>query len=131
MSQIQLFDSPVSCGFPNPADDFTERRISLDGELIRYPESTYFLRASGHSMKDAGISDGDLLVVESYETPVDGDIVIAELNGEFTCKYLKTRQVKALVPANDAYKPVIITDDTDIRIFGIVRYAVHQTGRQS
>lgn len=82
-------------------------------------------------MKDAGISDGDLLVVESYETPVDGDIVIAELNGEFTCKYLKTRQVKALVPANDAYKPVIITDDTDIRIFGIVRYAVHQTGRQS
>ncbi|HDU8566127.1 TPA: translesion error-prone DNA polymerase V autoproteolytic subunit [Morganella morganii] len=129
MSQVPLFDFPVSCGFPSPAEDFAERRISLDAELVRYPESTYFLRAQGHSMKDAGIFDGDLLVVESYETAGDGDIVIAELNGEFTCKYLKTHPVKALVPANEACKPVIITDETDIRIFGIVRFAVHQTGR--
>lgn len=129
MSPLPLFNSPVSCGFPGQADDFSERRISLDAELVRYPESTYFLRAEGHSMKDAGIFDGDLLVVESYETAVDGDIVIAESDGEFTCKYLKTHPVKALVPANEAYKPVMITDETDIRIFGIVRYAVHQTGR--
>lgn len=129
MSQIPYFDSRVSCGFPSPADDFSERRISLDAELVRYPESTYFLRAEGHSMKEAGIFDGDLLVVESYETAVDGDIVIAELDGEFTCKYLKTYPVKALIPANEAYKPVIITDETEIRIFGIVRFAVHQTGR--
>lgn len=48
MSQLPLFNSPVSCGFPSPAEDFSERRISLDAELVRYPESTYFLRAQGH-----------------------------------------------------------------------------------
>lgn len=122
MSQVPLFDFPVSCGFPSPAEDFSERRISLDAELVRYPESTYFLRAQGHSMKDAGIFDGDFLVVESYETAGDGDIVIAELNGEFTCKYLKIYPVKALVLANEAYKPVIITDETDVWIFGAVQY---------
>lgn len=47
MPQIPLFDFPVSCGFPSPAEDFSERRISLDAELVRYPESTYFLRAHG------------------------------------------------------------------------------------
>ncbi|HDU8496427.1 LexA family transcriptional regulator [Morganella sp. HMSC11D09] len=68
MPQVPLFDFPVSCGFPSLAEDFSERRISLDTELVRYPESTYFLRAQGYSMKDAGI--------------FDGDIVIAELDGE-------------------------------------------------
>lgn len=114
MSQVPLFDFQVSCGFPCPAEDFSERRISLDAELVRYPESTYFLRTQGHSMKDVEIFDGNLLVVESYETAGDGDIVIAELNGEFTCKYLKTHPVKALVPANEACKTVIITDEIDI-----------------
>ena len=102
MPQLPLFNSLVFCGFPC---------------------------AEGHSMKNAGIFNGDLLMVKSYKTAGDGDIVIAELDGEFTCKYLKTHPVKALVPANEDYKPVFITDETDIRIFGIVRYVIYQTGR--
>lgn len=58
--QIPVFESLIACGFPSPAQDYVERRLSLDAELIRYPESTYFLRAEGYSMKDAGIFDGDL-----------------------------------------------------------------------
>ncbi|OZS73062.1 DNA polymerase V subunit UmuD [Providencia rettgeri] len=95
--QIPIFESLIACGFPSPAQDHVERRLSLDAELIRYPESTYFLRASGDSMKDAGIFDGDLLVVESHLTARHGEIVVAEYNGEFTCKYLQITPTKALI----------------------------------
>ncbi len=101
--QIPIFESQIACGFPSPAQDHVERRLSLDAELIRYPESTYFLRASGDSMKDAGIFDGDLLVVESHLTARHGEIVVAEYNGEFTCKYLQITPNKALIPANSQY----------------------------
>ncbi|EMB3084085.1 translesion error-prone DNA polymerase V autoproteolytic subunit [Providencia rettgeri] len=123
--QIPIFESLIACGFPSPAQDHIERRLSLDAELIRYPESTYFLRASGNSMKEAGVLDGDLLVVESHLPPKQGDIVVAEYNGEFTCKYLQIHPVRALIPANQAFEPLLITEDMDIQIFGVVRYAVH------
>ncbi|MDD9338583.1 MAG: translesion error-prone DNA polymerase V autoproteolytic subunit [Providencia heimbachae] len=127
--QISIFESQIACGFPSPAQDFVERRLSLDAELIRYPESTYFLRAAGDSMKEAGILDGDLLIVESHLTARDGEIVVAEYNGEFTCKYLQKYPVHALIPANSTFEPLLITDEMDIRIFGVVRYAVHTCGR--
>ncbi|MEQ5731216.1 translesion error-prone DNA polymerase V autoproteolytic subunit [Providencia alcalifaciens] len=123
--QIPIFESLIACGFPSPAQDHVERRLSLDAELIRYPESTYFLRASGDSMKDAGIFDGDLLVVESHLTARHGEIVVAEYNGEFTCKYLQITPTKALIPANSQFPSIPINDDTEVKIFGVVRYAVH------
>ncbi|USR67200.1 translesion error-prone DNA polymerase V autoproteolytic subunit (plasmid) [Providencia stuartii] len=123
--QIPIFESQIACGFPSPAQDHVERRLSLDAELIRYPESTYFLRASGDSMKDAGIFDGDLLVVESHLTARHGEIVVAEYNGEFTGKYLQITPTKALIPANSQYQAIHINDDIDVQIFGIVCYAVH------
>lgn len=123
--QIPIFESLIACGFPSPAQDHVERRLSLDAELIRYPESTYFLRASGDSMKDAGIFDGDLLVVESHLTARHGEIVVAEYNGEFTCKYLQITPIKALIPANRQFPAIPIHDDIDVQIFGVVRYAVH------
>lgn len=74
--------------FPSSAQGYVERRLSFYAELIRYPESTHFLRAWWDSMKDAGIFDGALLVVESHLTARHGGIVVAEFDGEFTCKYL-------------------------------------------
>lgn len=112
--QIPIFESLIACGFPRPAQDHVKRRLSLDDKHIRYPESTYFLRASGDSMKDAGIFDGDLLVVESHLTAYHGEIVGAEYDGEFICKYLQITPAKA--PIND---------DTEVQIFGVVRYVVH------
>nr|WP_282565779.1 translesion error-prone DNA polymerase V autoproteolytic subunit [Providencia rettgeri] len=123
--QIPIFESQIACGFPSPAQDHIERRLSLDAELIRYPESTYFLRASGDSMKNTGIFDGDLLVVESHLTARHGEIVVAEYNGEFTCKYLQITPTKALILANSQFPAIPINDDTEVKIFGVVRYVVH------
>ncbi|WP_272682054.1 translesion error-prone DNA polymerase V autoproteolytic subunit [Providencia sp. PROV129] len=123
--QIPIFESLIACGFPSPAQDHVERRLSLDDELIRYPESTYFFRASGDSMKDVGIFDSDLLVVESHLTSRHGDILIAEYDGEFTCKYLQITPTKALIPANSQFPTITINDDSEVQIFGVFRYAVH------
>lgn len=125
MGNLPLFLDKIACGFPSPAQDYVEKRLSLDKQLIRFPESTYFLRASGHSMKDAGILDGDLLIVECHNTAKQGEIVIAELDGEFTCKYLQLSPFKALLSANAVYPPIVIHEEMLVRIFGVVRYAIH------
>ncbi|MDU5045065.1 MAG: S24 family peptidase [Enterobacter roggenkampii] len=83
---VPLFGDGVSCGFPSPAQDYVEKRLSLDDLCIRYPESTYLVRAEGDSMLNAGIKDGDLLIVECIREAKHGDIVIAAVDGEFTCK---------------------------------------------
>lgn len=81
--QIPVFESLIACGFPSPAQDYVERRLSLNAELIRYPESTYFLRASGDSMKDAGIFDGGLLVVGSHLTARHGRNLVCILKKRY------------------------------------------------
>lgn len=123
--QIPIFESQIACGFLSPAQDDVERRLSLDAELIRYPESTYFLRASGDSMKDAGIFERGLLVVESHLSACHSEIVVAEYNGEFTCKYLQLYPHRALLLANIDFPIIRITEESDIQIFGIVRYSAH------
>jgi DNA polymerase V len=122
---IPLFGDGVACGFPSPAQDYVEKRLSIDDFCIRYPESTYLLRAEGESMIDAGICDGDLLVVESFAAPQHGDIVIAAIDGEFTCKRLQLVPFPALQPANVAYLDIPLTDDVDTVVFGVVRHCVH------
>ena len=72
-----LFSDLVQCGFPSPAADYVEQRIDLNQLLIQHPSATYFVKASGDSMIDGGISDGDLLIVDSAITASHGDIVIA------------------------------------------------------
>lgn len=121
---IPLLREGVACGFPSPAQDYVEKRLSLDDFCIRHPESTYLVRAEGESMKEAGIHDGDLLVVESYSDPQHGDIVIAAIDGEFTCKRLQL----PLLPANAAYSAIPLTDDVDTVVFGVVRHCVHSFG---
>ncbi|HGJ5877234.1 MAG TPA: S24 family peptidase [Arsenophonus sp.] len=89
MCNVPLFLDKIACGFPSPTQDYV-----LDKQLIRFPESTYFLRTLDHSMKDAGILDGDLLIVECYNTANQGEIIITELDGKFTCKYLQLFRLK-------------------------------------
>lgn len=89
---LPLFSDLVQCGFPSPAADYVEQRIDLNELLVAHPSSTYFVKAAGDSMIEAGISDGDLLVVDSSRTAEHGDIVIAAVEGEFTVKRLQLRR---------------------------------------
>lgn len=85
---LPLLSDLVSCGFPSPAADYVEQRIDLNELLIQHPSARYFVKASGDSMRDAGIGEGDLLVVDSSRKATHGDIVIAAVDGEFTVKRL-------------------------------------------
>lgn len=124
-SGVPLYAERVVCGFPSPAQDYVEKRLSLDALFIRYPESTYLLRASGDSMRQAGIRDGDLLVVECLREARHGDIVIAAVDGEFTCKRLQLRPKPALLAASNAWAPIPLDGEKEVEIFGIVRHLVH------
>lgn len=115
----------VSAGFPSPADDFLDSRIDLNKELISSPNATYYGRVSGDSMKDLGIHDGDLLVIDRSKIATNNKIVVCFLDGEFTLKKIKIEKASCwLVPANDNYKPIQITKENDFVVWGIVTYVI-------
>lgn len=124
---IPFFGDSVSAGFPSPAQDFVEKRIDLNELLIRHPSATYLLKASGDSMIEGQISSGDILVVDSAKTPTHGDIVIASVSGEFTVKKLQLGEVVTLLPMNPNYEPITMKDETDLEIFGVVTFVIHET----
>src|SRR6218665_2573524 len=102
----------VKAGFPSPAMDYMEERISLDKELIKHPLSTFIIECSGDSMINAFIPPKARLVVDRSLTPKNGDIVLAIMNGEFTVKYLKKNDFKCwLVPANRKYPEIQVTEE--------------------
>ncbi|OUS14705.1 hypothetical protein A9Q88_12935 [Gammaproteobacteria bacterium 50_400_T64] len=119
---VQL--TAVPCGFPSPAEDFTDRNLDLNEHLIAHPSATYFVRASGRSLSGRGIHDGDLLIVDRSITPKDGAIVIAAINGELACKIfdLKNRQ---FLSDNPDFPPIPVPDELDVVIEGVVTHAVH------
>ena len=123
--KMPMFTEAVAAGFPSPATDYCESRLDLNELCVKHPAATYFVRAQGDSMIDAGIFPGDVLVVDRSITAQHGDIVIAALNGELTVKRLETRPHKRLVPMNSKYAPIEIPEDTDIEIFGVATTAVH------
>ena len=79
----------VSAGFPSPADDFKELRISIDQEVVKNEEATFYARVDGQSMQGAGLDDGDLLVIDRSKEPQDNAIAVCFIDGEFTVKRLK------------------------------------------
>ncbi|EKM4696792.1 translesion error-prone DNA polymerase V autoproteolytic subunit [Enterobacter roggenkampii] len=121
---LPLFSDLVQCGFPSPAADYVEQRIDLNELLVSHPSSTYFVKAAGDSMIEAGISDGDLLVVDSSRTAEHGDIVIAAVEGEFTVKRLQLRPTVQLIPMNSAYSPIIVGSEDTLDVFGVVTFIV-------
>ncbi len=126
-SSLPLFSSPVAAGFPSPADDHLEGKLDLNEHLIKHPTATYFLRVKGDSMVGAGIHDKDILVVDRSIEPRAGKIVIAVVEGEFTVKRLVRRGSKTLLmPENEAYSPIEITDEHDLMIWGVVTGVTRQ-----
>ena len=115
------FDTGISAGFPSPAEDFKQERLSLDNELIKNKEATFFARVSGQSMVDAGLSDNDLLVIDRSLSPAHNKIAVCFLDGEFTVKRLKVEKDEVwLQPENKNYQPIRITEENDFVIWGIV-----------
>ena len=115
----------VPAGFPSPAEEELIDTINLDQYLVRNPEATYLLTVSGDSMIDAGIQPGDIILVEKGGAPKKNDIVIAQVDGEWTMKYFgKDRQGVYLDPANSNYKR--IRPDQSLTIGGIVKAVVRK-----
>ena len=123
-STAPLFTERCPAGFPSPAVDYTEEELDLNAYCIRRPAATFFVRAIGDSMRDMGLHSGDLMVVDKAEKPVQGDIVIAETDGEFTVKRLQLTPRVALLPMNPAY-PTLYPED--LQIFGVVTAFIHKT----
>ncbi len=120
-STLPLFSNSVAAGFPSPADDHLEGRLDLNEHLIKHPTATFFLRVSGDSMIGAGIHDNDILVIDRSVEPHHGKIVIAVVDGEFTVKRLIRKNGRVLLmPENEAYAPIEITDEHDLLIWGVV-----------
>jgi DNA polymerase V len=125
--QRALLRKAVPAGFPSPADDYIERRLSLDEHLIQHKESTFFMRVAGHSMRELGIYDGDLLIVDRSVPATHGCVVVAVVDGEFTVKQLLyTPQGKVLRAAHPDYPEVCIKPEQDFSIWGVVQWNVHK-----
>ena len=86
--ELPLFGTGVSAGFPSPAEDYVELALDLNKELVKHPAATFYARVKGSSMIDAGIEDGDLLVIDKALEPKDGSIAVCYIDGEFTVKRL-------------------------------------------
>lgn len=122
---LPLVDSGISAGFPSPAQDYLDLRLDLNKELISNPSSTFFGRVKGQSMKDAGILDGDILVIDKSLDPQDGDTAVCYIDGEFTLKFIRIeKDAVFLVPANPAFEPIKVTEDNNFCIWGIVTYTI-------
>ncbi|MEH3087915.1 MAG: translesion error-prone DNA polymerase V autoproteolytic subunit [Xylophilus ampelinus] len=122
---VRRIDGAIKAGFPSPADDFDTVEIDLIRELVTHPQATFFVRASGLSMVQAGINDGDMLLVNRALPAAPGHIVVAMVDNEFTVKYLRQRAGRFyLEAANPTFPPIHPRDGQTLRVFGIVTCAI-------
>lgn len=124
---LQVLDlmAAVRAGFPSPAEDLGARRIDLTAQLIKHPQATFLLRARGDSMKEAGIFDGDVLVVDRAIAPRSGQVVIAIVEGEFVCKTLWLRAGRMrLKAANPCYPDIVPREGQSVEVWGVVSHAI-------
>ena len=124
LSEVR-FVGLVEAGFPSPADDELFETMNLEQYLVRKPEATYLLRVRGDSMVDAGIMPGDLVLVERGAEPHDGDIVIAQIDGEWTLKYFRRQGNNVyLQPANGRYQPLYAKEE--LKIAAVVKAVIRK-----
>ena len=123
---LPLFGHKISAGFPSPADDYVEDKLDLNRLLIHNKSATFFLRVKGDSMIDAGIHDGDIIVVDRSVKAVDRSVVVAVIDGELTVKRLVYINGSAELHAeNPKYAPILLKENQELTIWGVVTNAVH------
>ena len=126
---LTLISPPVragTTGFPSPAEDYIEKRVDLNHQLMKRPAASFLMKVIGDSMIGAGIHSGDTLVVDRSERPRHGQVVVAVLNGELTVKRLSLKGKKTqLLPENPSHKPVQIDEFADLKVWGVVKHVIH------
>lgn len=121
------FYSSVSAGFPSPADDHLEEELDLNAYLIRHPEATFFVRVTGDSMVQAGIYEGDILIVDCALEVQQDDVIVAILEGEFTVKRFVQREGRHyLWPENPHYAPIELREGVAFQVWGVVTHVIHK-----
>ena len=127
MHQVPLLLTHIQAGFPSPAESYSETSLDLNELIVKHPAATFFVKVEGDSMIDAGIRSGDILVVDRALEVADNKIVIVQLNGEFTVKRIKKiNQELYLIPENPSFKPIRVTEEMNLEIWGVVSYVIHQ-----
>lgn len=129
--ELPYAEEGVRAGFPSPAQDFMSESIDLNRDLIHHSESTFYARATGDSLQDANVHEGDILVVDKSLEPSDGDMAVCCVEGEFTLKFIEKHDGYLLLcPANPAYQPIKILPDDDFTVWGVVTYVIHKVRRR-
>lgn len=123
---IPISQYKIEAGFPSPASDYEEERLDINDIVVSNPNSTFYIRVKGNSMIDANIFDGDILVVDKSLDVQHGNIVIAVINNEFTVKRLYKKETIKLIPANLEFPEIIIKEDEELNIWGVVTYIIHK-----
>ncbi|MDD2810239.1 LexA family transcriptional regulator [Rhodoferax sp.] len=124
---VNVLPCRVAAGFPSPAEDHAVQRVDLMAQLIKHPQATFLLRVRGESMKDAGIFDNDVVLVDRAIAPRSGHVVIAMVDGEFVCKTLWQRAGRMkLKAANVTYPDINPADGQTVEIWGVVVAAIKQ-----
>jgi DNA polymerase V len=129
--EVQFVSVPVNAGFPSPADDYIEDTIDLPKMLIKNPSSTYILRVNGQSMVDAGIFDKSVIVVDASLEPLNGDIAVCIIDGDFTLKRIsKVKDKLYLLPENKDYKPLEVKEGNNFEVWGILTWVLNSPNKK-
>jgi len=123
MFVIPIYIEAGVCGFESPAAQYTELGVTLDELLIKHPNATFIGLASGNSMQEVGIFEGDLLVIDRAEPAENGDVIVANLNGLFVCKLLDKTNAR-LLSASSLHKPVQLTSADEFQLEGVVTLSI-------
>lgn len=127
-TQLELKDANIVAGFPSPAEDYIHETLDFNRDYIQHPEATFYGKVDGMSMKDAGIFDGDRVIIDRAVEPHHGSIVVAFWNGEFTMKYLDLTHKKdgyiELRPANKNFQPFRVNAGDSFEVWGVVIHLI-------
>jgi DNA polymerase V len=148
--KLPIFITPVRAGFPSPATDYEEAKLDLNTHLIAHPNATFFVHIDGDSMIDAKIQSGDIAIVDRSLEAVNGDVILAVIDGDFTIKRLEIRDKKGeiikdlkqknakltiatqntkqirLLPENPEFEPIEITGNMTFQVWGVVTSVIHK-----
>ncbi|MBO7382280.1 MAG: translesion error-prone DNA polymerase V autoproteolytic subunit [Muribaculaceae bacterium] len=127
---LPFAEGGIRAGFPSPAQDYISESIDLNTELIAHPAATFYGRVIGDSMSGEGIEEGDILVIDKSLEPANGDLAVCQVDGEFTLTRLNIQQDRILLmPSSPNYQPIVVTEENQFMIWGIVTYTIKRNRR--
>ena len=124
-AELPYVEGGIQAGFPSPAQDFINETIDLNKELINHPAATFYGRVVGDSMIIEVIEEGDVLIIDRSLEPHNKDLVVCCIDGEFTLKRIQVESNKVwLIPSNELFDPILVTQDNQFSIWGVVTYVI-------